>query len=240
MQARKVPANKILISGLPVSNKFDNFNNKKTIREKFGLPNNKKIALVIAGANESGPYKNFRKTLNDCIKLFAKMDWMHFVFCVGKDDEYASKLIKKANRCSAQNFTVKTFTEDLAALMFASDIALIKPGGLVITECASAGLPILLVGKTYAQENINRRYLVFEDAAEHATTYKGVINLLCDIFSDEKRYLALKNNLAQIAEKPASKLIAEAVSKILNNEENYYQSYPKFSLYLGNQPAHTR
>lgn len=164
---------------------------------------------------------------------------MHFVFCVGNDGKYASKLMKKINRFGANNFTVLTYTDDLSALMAASDVAIIKPGGLIITECAAAKLPIILVGKTYAQENINRRYLVCMGAAEHATNYKGVINLLCDIFSDEIRYELLKDNLKYVSKDKASYKIAKAVKILLDSNETQ-NDYSKFSLYFGQKPAHTR
>ena len=237
--SRKVSMDKILISGLPVEENFEKEISKNEIREKFGLPKDKKIALVIVGAKENGPYKNIRKILNDCVNLFSKMDWMHFVFCVGNDGKYASKLMKKINRFGAKNFIVLTYTDDLPGLMAASDVALIKPGGLIITECATAKLPIILVGKTYAQENINRRYLVCMDATEHATNYKGVINLLCDIFSDELRYKTLKENLKYISKDKASYKIAKAVKILLDNNDTQNE-YSKFSLYLGQKPVHTR
>lgn len=182
LSARRVANEKILISGIPVASEFLKKYSKAETRKLLRLPNNKKVALVICGANDSGPYKNMRKTLNASIRFFAKMDWIHFVFCVGNDAEYADRLMRLANKFNAENFTILNYTDKLAQLMSASDIALIKPGGLVVSECINQNLPMLLIGKAYAQENINRRFLVSQGAAEHATTYKGVVNLLCDIF----------------------------------------------------------
>ena len=240
LASRKISNHHILVTGLPVEETFGKRISKASARNKLGLPKDKKIALVIVGAKESGPYKNIRKTINDCIKLFSQMDWMHFIFCVGADGNYASKLIKKSNRFKAKNITVLTYTDNLPALMAASDIALIKPGGLIITECADARLPIILVGKTYAQENINRRYLVSMDAAEHALTYKGVVNLLSDIFTDEDRYKMLKKNLKNISKNNAAENIANAVKDILENGSFIGEKHSKLSLYFGENPAHTR
>lgn len=72
--ARRVPAEKIHVTGLPVSSDFATKYSKDQARKKLGLPKNKKVALVIAGASASGPYKNIRKTLNGAIEYFAKMD----------------------------------------------------------------------------------------------------------------------------------------------------------------------
>ena len=108
---------------------------------------------------------------------------MHFVFCVGQDEAYANKLSKLANNVNASNFTILTYTDKLPQLMSIADIAIVKPGGLIVSECINMNLPMILIGKAYAQENLNRRFLISNGAAVHATTYKGVINFLCDIFT---------------------------------------------------------
>ena len=108
---------------------------------------------------------------------------MHFVFCTGNDESYANSLTKLANKAGASNFTIVNYTDKLSQLMSASYIAIVKAGGLVVSECISQNLPMIITGKSYAQENMNRRYLVSRGAAEHATTYKGLVNLLCDIFT---------------------------------------------------------
>lgn len=237
--ARKVPESKIVISGIPVASKFlKKYNNIETKRS-LSLPNNKKIALIICGASEEGPYKNMRKTLNSCISFFAKMDWIHFVFCVGSDDDYANKLMNKANKADASNFTILTWTDKLAQLMSASDIAIIKPGGLVVSECISQNLPMLLIGKAYAQENINRRFLLSNCAAEHATTYKGVINLLCDIFTDISWYQKLKLGVLNINKHGTTKTICK---EIINHIDEEHAEMPKLwnNIYIGNKPVHSR
>ena len=108
---------------------------------------------------------------------------MQFVFCTGNDEAYAKTLMKLANKAGALNFTILNYTEKLPRLMYVSDIAIVKAGGLIVSECISQNLPMIITGKSYAQENMNRRYLVSRGAAEHATTYKGLVNLLCDIFT---------------------------------------------------------
>lgn len=237
--ARRVPAEKIHVTGLPVSSDFAIKYSKLEAKQKLGLPKNKKVALVIAGANASGPYKNIRKTLNGAIEYFAKMNWMHFVICVGFDTDYADKIDALSYKHKAQNISIVSFTENLAELMAASDIALIKPGGLAVTECAAAKLPVILVGKTYAQENINRRYLVAYGAAEHTVSSKGVASLLQGIFANKNRYKALKINIAKVAKTDAAHKIAQAAmvaSEVRQVPEKKHLS----SIYIGKTPVHTR
>lgn len=236
--SRHVPKNKILVSGMPVYSKYCKNQSKFAIREKLGLPKDKKIAIVIAGSSEPGPYKNIRKCINGAIKYFANMNWVHFIFCCGKDNEYAKKIMKKCNHENAENISVMTYTENLNLIMQASDIALIKPGGLILAECIASNLPILLCGKTYAQENINRRYLTALGAAEHAVTSKGIVNLLNEILFDKNRYRNLRSNLRSIQKNDSCKLISNAIINLMKNYEFDNEKYS--CIYIGNTPAHTR
>lgn len=238
--ARKVDSSKIVISGMPVEASFFSKYVKKDIKEKFGLPPRKKVALVMVGAKESGPYKNIRKVINSSIKQLANLSGIHFVFCVGQDNNYKAKLDKKIEKYEIKNFTVVTYIENLAELMAVSDFAIIKPGGLIITECACASLPVILVGKTFAQENINRRTLVFNDACEHAITPKGLINLLKMLKSDKQKYNSLKTNIGKIGNKNSANVICAAINNIINQDKNVEIESNLISLYVGKTPAHTR
>lgn len=221
--ARNIEQDKIVVSGIPLCKSYKKKYSKKYALEKFRLPKDKKIAVVVAGANLPGPYKNIRKVINGCFDFFAKMTWMHFVICVGKDKKYAKKVKELAEIAGAKNVSVFNYSQNMTQLLSAADIALIKPGGLATTECACMEIPMILVGKTYAQEDVNRRYLTLVRAAEHATTYKGVVNLLCDIFTNEDRYNELKNNTKKICDNSAAEIIVSNTMKIKNKAKRSTQ-----------------
>ena len=126
LRTRKVPEDKIFVSGIPIASEFSRSFSAAEGKEAFNLPNNKTIALVICGAKDSGPYKNMRKTLDLCLPYFAKMDWIHFVFCVGDDSDYRKKIENHSTKSKTTNFTVLTFTDKMPQLMAASDIAIVK------------------------------------------------------------------------------------------------------------------
>lgn len=74
LQSRRVDSNKILVSGIPISSEFSKKYSKFDVKKLFSIQQNKKVVLIICGANDPGPYKNMRKTLNACLSFFAKMD----------------------------------------------------------------------------------------------------------------------------------------------------------------------
>lgn len=163
---------------------------------------------------------------------------MHFVICVGQDAKYAKKLMYLAHKYEVDNITILTYTENLPLLMAASDIAVIKPGGLATTECICSKLPIILLGKTYAQENINRRYLMSCGIAEHATSYEGFVSLLCDIFVEKDRYNKLVKNINKVRKTKSAQVIAKKSVALMN--KNFDVNKKQTSLYLGKRPVHTQ
>lgn len=247
--SRRVPKEKILITGMPVKKIVTN-NNKNTknssylttnknIIEEIKEKKNKKIALIICGSQESGPYRHMKKMLNACLSEFAKNEDMEFVFITGKDQDYLSFLLNKISKLNANNFTLLGYTNKIDSMMSVADIAIVKPGGLIISECIKNNLPMLLIGKTYAQENINRRYLITENMAFHATTVGGAVNFLSEVEQMSSKYLSIKNSICQINNENAAEMIAKAATKIAENSCNADYKYHK-NVYIGKHPAHTR
>lgn len=60
------------------------------------------------------------------------------------------------------------FTDDVASLMMAADLAITKPGGLSTSECLVCGLPMLLVNPIPGQEERNAAFLLQEGVAVRA------------------------------------------------------------------------
>ena len=237
--SRNVPRHKIVLTGLPVNPAFLKNYNKRTTKQKFGLPQNKKIAVIMAGASESRPYVNMRRALDHVIKYFVDMDWMHFVFCTGNDSDYKKKLEAECKKYNAKNISVLDYTEDMAQLMNASVIALCKSGGMTVAECISSRLPMLLIGRGYAQEHINTRYLTGMGAAYHADTYKEIIELLCHITSTDTVYSALKVNIEHLRHKNAAYDIVKNSLKLKVSDDS---DKPKslLGIYIGKKPIHRR
>ena len=86
-------------------------------------------------------------------------DTLHFVFVAGSDADYARHLRQECDDLGLSNATVLDYVDDMAALMAASDLVICKSGGLTVTECLCAQVPMILLGKAYGQEKVNVQML---------------------------------------------------------------------------------
>lgn len=179
---------------------------------------------------------------------------MHFVFCTGNDRNYYNYLSRKKGFYKADNVTILSYINNMAELMAASDLAICKAGGITVTECINTRLPILLVGRAYAQEHVNKRFLTALGIAYHATTPKEVVSILCQMTSNANLMKGMQVN-CDTYRKPSApydvaratlnlagcmevdgKISDKAIRRIKTNQHRLRLA----GIYLGSKPAHSR
>lgn len=187
LKPRKVPASHIAVTGIPVRSGFGRSYDKRAIREAFGLPKDKILTLVMAGAKYPEPYYPFRRTIEPALGSLRDFVDMHFLFLVGEDVAYGNYLTQLFAERDITNVSVLSYTEQMPELLSAADLIVAKSGGLAVTECICAHLPIVLVGKSYGQERANTYTVTELGAAITAQTSKELVQALKTI--NQRPYL---------------------------------------------------
>ena len=239
LRPRLVPEANIAITGIPVRGGFeDDAFDRESVLNQFGLPINKKIVLVLAGASLPQPYVRFRMAIEQTLPYLRRFDGMHFVFLPGKDHEYARNLKALFSGMKLDNATVLDYVSDMASLMRASNLAILKSGGLTVTECLCARLPMLLVGKSYGQEKANTVMLTSFGASLHATTSRELVLTLERIHRYPEALDALLIGAKALRKPNAAEDIVRATMEQTKIERNHQKHFIEF--YWGEKPAHTR
>ena len=239
LRPRLVPEANIAITGIPVRGGFeDDAFDRESVLNQFGLPINKKIVLVLAGASLPQPYVRFRMAIEQTLPYLRRFDDMHFVFLPGKDHEYARNLKALFSGMKLDNATVLDYVSDMASLMRASNLAILKSGGLTVTECLCARLPMLLVGKSYGQEKANTVMLTSFGASLHATTSRELVLTLERIHRCPEALDALLIGANALRKPDAAEDIVRATMEQTKIERNHQKHFIEF--YWGEKPAHTR
>lgn len=242
LRPRKVPEEKIVITGIPTRNDFRNSHVKSEVCENLSLPKEKMIVLVLAGAYLPRPYVHFRETLDKVLPYLHTYTNMHFVFVAGNDEHYAEHLRQNIKELGIANITVLDYVDEMAALMAASDLVICKSGGLTVTECICARTPMILLGRTYGQEKANRHMLTAMGAAMHVTTSRELLDTLRYISKHPSKAKAMLIN-GEILRHPDASLDIARKTLSLAHQQHSEQALPKKRFvwfYLGKKPAHTR
>jgi len=249
LRARKIPEEKICITGIPTRTDFLNEYDTAEAREEFGLPQDKKVVLVLAGAKLPAPYRLFRERIDQTLPYLHRYTDMHFVIIAGSDQEYADQVRRRVRELGLPNVTVLDYCNQMAKLMCAADLAICKAGGLTVTECLCARTPMILVGRAYGQEKANVNMLTGNGAAMHVTTPRELRSRL-DRFSANPKLLDSMLFNANLLRKPnAARDIARITLALAadapaeGTTRAWHRRLPGLylmKLYIGDRPAHIR
>lgn len=239
LRPRKVPESRIQITGIPVRRGFDEPEQDRTAcRREFSLPLDKTVVLIMAGATLPQPYVRFRAAIEQTIPFLRRFTDMHFVFLPGKDVEYSENLKALFAGMKLENVSVLDYVKDMASLMRASDLAILKSGGLTVTECLCARLPMVLLGRSYGQEKANTTLLTSFGASMHATTARELVATLDRLHRNPEALHALLVNADPLRRPNAARDVVEATMGRIGTTQHRERHFAEF--YWGGKPAHVR
>ena len=238
LRPRLVEESRISITGIPVRGGFESPSDRSEDRRRFGIPEDKTVVLVMAGASLPQPYVRFRAAIEQTLPFLRRFENMHFVFLPGRDREYAERLRRIFDAMKLENVMVMDYVEDMASLMTASDVAILKSGGLAVTECLCARLPMILLGRSYGQEKANTTMLTGFGACMHATTARELITTLNRIHGHPETLKALLVNAEALRCPHAAEDIVEQTMGLVGTPRPRERHFAEF--YWGGKPAHTR
>lgn len=133
-------------TGIPIEERFMHPLDKEIVREKLGLDKNRLTALIMTGSFGIGPVEEIVKKLHNDIQLL--------VVCANN-----KKLYKKLTAKLYLGVKVFGFVHNIYELMSASDIAIVKPGGLSTSELLSMELVPIFICPIPGQETNNIKAL---------------------------------------------------------------------------------
>lgn len=243
LRPRLVPERNMLLTGIPTRADFRRSYDRTEVRAKYGLPQDKKVVLALAGACLPKPYVHFRTALDQILPAMHGFSDMHLVIVTGKDLEYAARLKGFVEDLELDNVTVLQYVDEMAALMAASDVAVCKSGGLTVTECLCSETPMILIGQAYGQEKANVLMLTSMGAALHVTTARELLGALRNFSQNPESLRALLVNGRTIRRPNAALDVAAAAFRLaaLPPEACHTDRRKRFlNVYWGKKPAHTR
>ncbi len=244
LRPRKIPEDRILITGIPTREDFRREFDREQTRNTYGLPQDKRVVLALAGAYLPRPYVHFRAALDKTLPYLHLFDSsLHFVFVAGEDKEYARHLRTQCSELGLTNVTILNYVEDMAALMASSDLVICKSGGLTVTECLCAKAPMVLLGKAYGQEKANVNMLTGTGAALHVTTARELLDTLRHYAYNPEMGHAMLINGAYLRKPNAARDIAAVSMELAAHPKEatdpiFRKHFLKF--YWGRKPAHVR
>jgi processive 1,2-diacylglycerol beta-glucosyltransferase len=174
-RADKVPTPELTLRdfGIPISKKFLLPASRGDARKRLGVDEETVLVLVSGGDIGAGPLGVIADSMLDCV------NWRVDLIC---GDNAAMMDLLRDKYYPFKHINVHSFVEDIRDYYAASDVVLIKPGGVSCAEALAMESPILLIDPLPGCEQHNCDYLLEQGAAlrlfENRRAGEQIIELL--------------------------------------------------------------
>lgn len=193
--------------GIPVSSAFAERHDKRTVRAALGFSKNLPTALVMGGGVGYGNLVKIVQELDEA----AEQPMQMIVVC-GRNVESRTALNELKQNGSLHHLVyIYGFTDQIPALMAASDCIITKPGGITTAESLAAGLPIVASKPIPGQEEKNVDFLLEQQAICVPEKYRFAGECAASLLFDPHRLEQQSVHAAQIAKPFAARDICDFV-----------------------------
>lgn len=203
---------KIKISGMPISPKFHEINEKdaQAARESFGLDAEKFTVFVNAGWVGGG---NIPQIFRELVR--GELD-VQAIFLAGKNEalrKEAEELAKTAK------FPVKVigYSDEIEKIMQSANVMISKLGGLTTFEALACRLPIIAdtTTKPMPQEAGTVNMIAKRGAGILLKKTKDIVPVIRSLASDSKRYSAMRAATVNLATPNSTEMIIREIAALL-------------------------
>ena len=192
-----VPAESILITGIPIHPVFSQPKSRDECLKNQGLVGDRPIVLQLAGGFGVGPIeKLFRGLLSIDVPL-------EIVVVAGRNEQVKREL-EQIQPPHKHRIKILGFTDQIDELMAVADVVVSKPGGLTTSEVLARGAAMAIVNPIPGQESRNSDYLLENGAAIKINNVATLPLKLTQLLRDPHRLETLKQNARRIARPQAA------------------------------------
>lgn len=188
---------KIFVTGIPVSERFLQKMDKKSIYEQFELDENKETVLFFAGG-EFGLGRNTTfMVLKAIIRLFPDIQ---VIAIAGKNKKMKKKFTELVdNTDSHKRIKILEYTDKVPELMYISSMVITKPGGLTVTEALASHLPLVIINPIPGQEEENAEFIIQNDVGIWIKKEDNIARALKNLYRNKEKFVTMKENTKSLA-----------------------------------------
>ena len=200
-----VPRKDIVVSGIPVMPVFTTRPDRPEAAARLSLNPDCFTVLLMGGGAGIGMDPVW------ITELLETESQLQVIVMTGKNQALRKALVGVAHEYS-NRLRIIGFTEDVATLMMAADLAITKPGGLSTSECLVCGLPMLLVNPIPGQEERNAAFLLQEGVAVRADDPLTLQFRLQKLLSDPARLDSMRQRAIALSKPEAAHQVLERIA----------------------------
>lgn len=210
MEIEKINTEKVFATGIPVLKAFHTEYNRTDLLQKFNLED--KFTLLFIPGGEYGMSKN-----SAVFKDIIRIPNIQIIAVTGKNEKLKNKFKKIANN-SNKNIKILGYTNEIAQLLYISNIIISKTGGLTTTESIVSHTPMVVLSPLPGQEEHNSNYILNNGLGYRLFENCNKLVTLKNIINNTERIKQIIHMCELLAKPNASKDICEKMIELCKKE----------------------
>ena len=228
------PSGKAVVTGYPLRKRIKPMT-KEAARQKLGLPNEAKIVFVFGGSSGA-------QLINEAIvrnlDLALAVDKLTIIHGTGRDQTGGAmpysetlKLIEKQfpSPPPENRYQVKDYFKDIDTMYSAADLVVSRAGAGTIMECASLGIPMILIPKSglpgdhqvknaLSVEKAGGGIVVDEETYQNQSTLNGanLFRTIIELVKNSQQLLDMGNNIKKIYVENTNEQILSEIKSVIH------------------------
>jgi processive 1,2-diacylglycerol beta-glucosyltransferase len=200
LAARGVPWEDIVVSGIPIHERFRTKPDRAECREEFGLDDRFTVLLTAA----AGMTADLRKLTGDLVDAGIQV-----AAATGDHKRLRRALLSVQKKHPGAHILGNV--KEMNRIMAASDILVGKAGGLTVSEALAVGLPLVLHNPIPGQEMYNVDFLVNYGAGLFARDEDDVVEKVRFLSRHPTRLRQMADNARLVGKPDAARAVCERV-----------------------------
>jgi len=213
MERLGIPAEKVIVSGIPIDPLFSEVKDKVEMRRKHGLKPDRTTIILSAGGYGSDSIENILSSL-----LELQHEAQVVAIC-GRNEELRERLISLVS-CYPNKTRVEVkvvgYTTEIDEFMSAADLMIGKPGGLTTSEALAKGLVFVIVNPIPGQEERNADHLLEDGVALRCNNLPALAYKIDRLLDDPDQLQSKRENVRRVARPHAAREIVTDLLKLKN------------------------
>jgi len=198
---------KIFVTGIPISPKFNSDFDKEQIRKEFELEN-KPTFLFFAGNNY------VFNSMKDVFESLLTLNNVQIIALCGKKEKTKVFFENILNEHPNNNIVkLLSFTDKIPELMSISDFVVTKPGGLTSSEVLACNIPIIICNPIPGQEEQNSNFLLNNGVGIRLFNNDDMEITLKNFLNNKKRIEQIKEMQKSIGKPNSTKDICDLITR---------------------------
>jgi processive 1,2-diacylglycerol beta-glucosyltransferase len=204
-----VSADRIRVTGIPISVSFSQSGNKDAALKNLKLKPDVPKIVVMGGSLGLGPIKSIIRKLDALPQPF------DIIVVTGKNKRLREDLLDR-RRPRRHTTRVLGFVENMHELMEVAEVLITKPGGITTAEALSKHLPMIIINPIPGQEEKNAQFLLAHHAAVQAVKAGDVARYVDEFLHNPEKLRRQRDGARGLARSHAAQDAAHAILEVLD------------------------